>query len=359
MEAGRLPANFASTGNAIENLAFQAKDALLVVDDYAPSGGRGDGELHALSERLFRSAGNGGARNRLGGNGRVIAPQPPRALLLATGEQVPAGRSIRGRLVVLTIGPSEVDLENLSECQQAAQNGLLSESMGAFLSWVAQDYEERQRCLRARTLEIRDQGRGREVHARLPGALAQLQAAWEMFLDFAFEIRAIEATEKQDLNARCERSLLVVADLQVQHHETSNPGVRFLTLLRNALACGKGHFANRLGRVPEEASTWGWQCKPGKRSVPRGPCIGWVAGNDLFLEPVASYRVAQEHAGKERLTVGEQALRQRLRTAGLLASVDEGRQMLQVRRTLAGRQRQVLHLKSKDLLRPKAPHQGS
>ena len=44
MEASRLPANFASTGNALELLAFCAKDALLVVDDFAPSGGAGDGE---------------------------------------------------------------------------------------------------------------------------------------------------------------------------------------------------------------------------------------------------------------------------------------------------------------------------
>jgi hypothetical protein len=34
MEASRLPANFASTANALESLAFFAKDALLVVDDF-------------------------------------------------------------------------------------------------------------------------------------------------------------------------------------------------------------------------------------------------------------------------------------------------------------------------------------
>ena len=44
MEASRLPANFASTGNALELLAFSAKDALLVVDDFAPQGGTGDGD---------------------------------------------------------------------------------------------------------------------------------------------------------------------------------------------------------------------------------------------------------------------------------------------------------------------------
>src|SRR5579871_5884837 len=34
MDATNLPANFASTGNALEGIAFHAKDALLVVDDF-------------------------------------------------------------------------------------------------------------------------------------------------------------------------------------------------------------------------------------------------------------------------------------------------------------------------------------
>jgi len=62
------------------------------------------------------------------------------------------------------------------------------------------------------------------------------------------------------------------------------------------------------------------------------------------------YEVAQTVAGTERLSVSEQTLRQRLREQGLPASVDAGRQMLQVRRTLGGRPRQVLHLRTSDVL---------
>ena len=93
MDASRLPANFASTANALEGLAFHAKDALLVVDDFAPTGRRGDGELNSIAERLFRATGNQQGRSRLGGNGRLSAPKPPRALVLATGEEVPRGRA--------------------------------------------------------------------------------------------------------------------------------------------------------------------------------------------------------------------------------------------------------------------------
>jgi hypothetical protein len=60
--------------------------------------------------------------------------------------------------------------------------------------------------------------------------------------------------------------------------------------------------------------------------------------------------VAQEFAGAERLAVSEQGLRRALHARGLLASVDAGRQMVLVRRTLEGAPRQVLHLKASDLV---------
>jgi hypothetical protein len=108
---------------------------------------------------------------------------------------------------------------------------------------------------------------------------------------------------------------------------------------------------DRRGSAPEEPALCGWQCKPnGRRWVPQGTRIGWVAGSDLYLEPEASYQVAQQLAGAERLAVSEQTLRSRLRECGLLVSTDVGRKMLTVRRTLEGRPRQVLHLKVSDLV---------
>jgi hypothetical protein len=87
-------------------------------------------------------------------------------------------------------------------------------------------------------------------------------------------------------------------------------------------------------------------------------CIDWFrrptrgCRSDLYLEPAVSYQVAQQVAGAERLPVGEQTLRHRLRQRGLLASVDVARQVLLVRRTLEGSPRPVLHLKSSILVGP-------
>ncbi len=132
MDASHLPANFASTANSLEALALSAKDAILVVDDFAPQGRSGDGELQNLTERLFRSVGNHQGRSRLGADGRLREPQMPRGLVLGTGEEVPQGKSIRARLVILELAAGQVDRACLSRCQQAGREGLLAAAMAGF-----------------------------------------------------------------------------------------------------------------------------------------------------------------------------------------------------------------------------------
>src|ERR1017187_4733111 len=230
MEASRLPANFASTGNALELLAFSAKDALLVVDDFAPQGGTGDGELHNVADRLFRGAGNQQGRFRLGANGRLRAAQAPRGLVLGTGEEVPQGQSIRARLVILELGAGEVDRGWLSRCQQAGRDGRLAASMGGFVRWVAGQYEGLQRRLDQRVVQIRSQSCGDWGHARTPAAMAELQGGWEIFLQFAMEVGALSRAEKEQLQRRGEGALGDLAQRQAQYQAGSDPAWRFVAL---------------------------------------------------------------------------------------------------------------------------------
>jgi hypothetical protein len=155
MDAIHLPAHFASTANALESLAFSVKDALLVLDDFAPTGTQADRELHSVAERVFRGAGNQQGRNRMSGDGRLHTPQPPRALVLATGEEAPKGRSLRARLLMVELGLGDVDSGRLNECQQAARQGRFAGAMAGFLSWIAGQYEQVQQRLCGRVEEIR------------------------------------------------------------------------------------------------------------------------------------------------------------------------------------------------------------
>lgn len=221
MDAGNLPGHFGSTGNALEELAFRTKDSLLVVDDFVPTEGLMDGELRETAERLFRNAGNQQGRGRLERHGRLRSPRPPRGLVLATGEEVPRGRSLRARLLIVELEPGEVDRMVLSTCQRAACQGEFAGAMAGFLSWVAGRYEEIQLRLLNGVRERRGVLAG--SHARLPTTLAELQTGWEIWLQFALEAGAIGEDEQTELARRAGDALAGVAALQTAYQGAIDP----------------------------------------------------------------------------------------------------------------------------------------
>jgi hypothetical protein len=350
MNSAGLPAGFGSTAFALQELAFYAKDALLVVDDFTPNGPN-DHALESVAEMLFRAAGNRQGRSRLRKDGQPGAGHAPRALMLATGEQVPRGLSLRARLLTIDVGPGEVERSTLTECQKAAQQGRFAASMGAFLTWTSGQYEALQQRLSAGTEELRAQFHTNAAHARLPSAAAALAAGFAIFLEFAVEMGAIGSAEREELLHRSGRALHQLIARQTQDHQAAaDPVLRFLQLLRTGLSDGHAHVCDRHGTAPEEPAAWGWRRKPlGRAWLPQGARIGWIAGPDLFLDASASYQVAQQMAGNQPLPVSPKALRHQMRERNLLASVDTSRHMLLVRRTLEGHPRQVLHMKASDL----------
>ena len=54
-----LPGSWMSTGNALEAQAFATKDAVFVIDDFAPAGTQLDvNRMHREATRLLRAQGN-------------------------------------------------------------------------------------------------------------------------------------------------------------------------------------------------------------------------------------------------------------------------------------------------------------
>lgn len=223
--------------------------------------------------------------------------------------------------------------------------------MGSFLSWIAGRYEDLQQRFRGQVQAIRSQGRGHEINARMPGAMAEFQASFEVFLEFALEINAIEKVERDNLAERMMLALNELSARQANYHQATDPAARFLKSASRSAIVGKGTRLQSRGKGSTRAGNMRMEAqkkRPGLGSP--GTRIGWLAGPNLYLNPAASYEVAQQMAGSKRLTVSEQTLRHRMRERNLLASVDAGRQMLLVRRTLEGCPRQVLHLRAGDLL---------
>ncbi len=349
-----LPGSWSSTGNALESLAFHAKDTLFVIDDFAPQGSSVDvARYHGAADRVFRAAGNHTGRSRLDSTARLRENKPPRALILSTGEDIPRGQSIRARLLILEISKNSIGAAALTSCQEEAKSGRYAEAMGGFAGWLAGRYEESQEVLSRQVLKHRNAAVRSTSHARTPDIVANLQAGFEIFLEFALDIGAIDAIERDRLLDRCWEALSSAASAQAKHQAATEPTERFICQLRSLLSSGRAHLEARAGGKPNLSPvSCGWRLESSGVWSPLGYRIGWVDGDDLYLDPTAAYRLAQV-AGRdigEVFVVSEQTLRKRLREKGLLASVDQPRGTLTVRRIIDGSSREVLHMLRRTVL---------
>jgi hypothetical protein len=347
-----LPACWASTANALEALAFLCKDAVLVIDDFKPQGGRGEVEqLHAKADRIFRGQGNRSGRQRCRTDGTPRPARPPRGLILSTGEDVPRGESLRARQLLLQVGKGDIDVTRLTPYQQAGVRGLYAQAMAAFLARLAPHYDQVRTALPAEYATLRARALAADGHPRTPGVVADLALGLNYFLGFAKEAGAITAAEEAELWGKGWAALLEAAAEQAADIAGQDPARRFLRLLAAVLSSGRAHLAARDGGEPEGPASCGWRLEgAGPANVPagcwrpQGRLVGWLDGDDVFLDPESAYAEAQRLGGDqgEQLTLSQRQLHKRLNESGLLAS-REGKK-LTTRRTLQGAERPVLHL---------------
>ena len=200
MDSRNLPGSWSSTGNALEALAFAAKDALLAVDDFAPTGSVYDVQrYHREADRLIRAQGNRAGRLRLRSDATFRPAKRPRGLILSSGEDIPRGESLRARLLTVEVAPLDVNWRQMSVSQRDAREGLLAQALAAFIQWVARDYEGVQERLRSSLEELRGEALKSSAHKRTPQIIANLGAGLRLFLEFANEVGAITPAEQKGI----------------------------------------------------------------------------------------------------------------------------------------------------------------
>jgi hypothetical protein len=273
-------------------------------------------------------------------------------LILSTGEDIPRGQSIRARLLILELSKNNIESAALTECQNDAQAGRFAESMGAYVRWLAGRLDEARGEFEELVAEHQCRVLRNVAHARTPYIIANLQAGFELFLEFCLESGAIDIAERGRLLNRCWSALSQAALAQTKHQLAAEPATRFIALIRSLLTSGRVHLEAREGGAPKLSPlSCGWR-RDGLGWEPLGDCIGWIDDNDIYLEPMAAFRAAQV-AGRdigELLAVSEQTLKKRLREKGFLASADLSRETHTVRRSIAGTSKNVLHFRRSTLL---------
>jgi hypothetical protein len=343
-------ASWSSTANALEDLAFLAKDVLLTVDDLAPAGlSRADADrMYAAAARLLRAQANRSGRQRLRSDTIARPERPPRGMVVATGEEAPRGHSVVARVMLLDVAAGDVRLDALSAAQQAGSAGTYAEAEAAYVRWLAGRRDGLGDTVAARTAVLRANAAGSEVHGRLPETVASLMAGWEYFLQFAVEAEAISPEQDGQYRQWAWAALGEAARSQAHRLAAAEPAGRFIQTLAEALSAGRAHIAPRTGSAPPaDPKRWGWRVRefataqgPGYVWEGRGDCAGWIDGGGVYLQMDVAVAAADKLAREtgDGLGITGSALMKAMHKNGYLASVgtDRGRRELRIRITADG-----------------------
>jgi hypothetical protein len=252
--------------------------------------------------------------------------------------------------MICEISPGDVHLTVLSDMQRAAGAGVLREAMASYIKYVAgQDKSSlKRRVMELRADATKKVGGG---HSRTPENAALLMLGVENLLAYAASIGADLDGEK--LRGEAWEALLATGQDQDRHQRDEQPAERFKALLQGLLSSGGAHIRDAYRGSPPGACMLGWTEKEYGDKVriePGGRSIGWIDGEDLFLEPDAAYAELQQFSQRQGhpLALTKGALWKRVGEAGLLEPGEEGRHT--VKKTIGDHRRRVLHLKASKVL---------
>ena len=283
-----------ATANALESLAFGCKDALFLwFDDYTLDGTLLERQRRQqAAARLFRGVANRTGRERMRADTRLRPARIPRGLPRARRKSSSTGsRSTRASSTSRSATATFRSALALDEAQQRAREGVYASAMAAFVRWLAPRLLEVRGRLAARTGDLR---RGIDAgHDRAASNLAELVATWELVLEFALEVGALEPSSP--LLERGTAAILSLADEQRRRQEEADPVRRFLGVIDSAVTSGRAHLAAKDGGVPADSTRWGW-----RQGWASGDRIGWVSGEDVWLDPSSAYKIAVAAAGAEQ-----------------------------------------------------------
>jgi hypothetical protein len=79
---------------------------------------------------------NGAGRGWLKSDTSLRPTHPPRALILATGEERPPRESLIARLFLVEVAPGDIDLQPLSACQRDAACGFYAQPTAGYSLWL-------------------------------------------------------------------------------------------------------------------------------------------------------------------------------------------------------------------------------
>jgi hypothetical protein len=324
-----------STFAAIETHLHRAKDVLSVLDDFAPTSADPSDPMRRKAMDLIRSIGNGTGKLRMRPDMSQRPAQPPRGMILSTGEDLPSHESIRARTFAVAVKPGDVNLPALSPLQE--HSGLLPSAMRAFIEWVQRSAEVLSERLERRINALRSELHHVGGHARTPEMVAHLLARFEAFTQFAVELGALDSSYKSGWDFAARSALLESGAAQHQILREASVAELFVSGLRSLLISGEIHVVDLQSDLSEATHDVGW--------------IDRVRGV-VYLEPAAATRAARRALQQEgrSLPVVDRGLHSALQAAGHIVEHDQDHNTTKKQLGKHGLRRRVLALPARVLM---------
>jgi len=337
-----LPANFRDSPKSIEEMAFQAKDTLLVVDDLYPAKDpRERAKLEGVLEYLTRNQGDRQGRGRLKSTIALMSGHPPRGLALCSGETMPLSGSSLARNLVLHLLKEDIKPEKLTQAQ--ARKSLLSQAMRGYLEYLApqldtlssqfpEDFEH----LREQAKQAANKTRTR--HRRIDETVAFLFLGFQLFLNYVVAQEALTQEKAVKLLQEAWEAFNQVADELAQVAEREEPTKRFFEALLELQTQGRVYFATMGDVTPDIAER-----TPGAQKMGWGPDDKGVYY--LLYGPAWEQVVKYLRTQEEGLSLSKNSLLDSMEQKGLLDRSQGDRRSIV--KKIAGNQVRVLPLLEK------------
>ncbi|HEY5575612.1 MAG TPA: hypothetical protein VIK34_02725, partial [Clostridiaceae bacterium] len=307
------PASFRDTENSIEKRAYCIKDALLLIDDYHPNQIPAEAmRMKRVAEKLLRMYGDRTGRGRLNSNTDLQTTYIPRGMAIATGEDLPLGQSSNARYLGLEIVKGEINLDILTELQQ---NGvMLREAMLGFIHFIIEKGDGLQNELKTQFEGLRQSYNSENVHGRVSDAVAYLEVAFSVFLEFALINEAIDIERQKELLEQAREVFKGIITSQSELIRDQNVEVVFIEALKEMFNTRKVHVENLIGMSHPE------------QMFATGEFLGYCDNDFYYLHPQVTFDAVNSFLAKSgrKISIIPKMLWKNLAAAGMIKTESEG-----------------------------------
>lgn len=315
--ASDLPMSFHDTANSILSNIYYLKDVLTCIDDFHPSGMFHEQEMKSIAQIISRYYGDRIGRARLNSKAELQSSKPPTGNAIITAEYTPE-ISVSGsaRYFNIELNENDVQLDDLSEYQQLANDGVLCGIMQSYIEWIKNVYLDDESAF-VKTLEDvflkyrkfyldRLCANRIKFHNRTPDMLAHLKIGFAFLLVFLKSKNQINKSELDKFEKVFDEIVLKAVSANAEIIELENPTTRFCEKLKSLLDSGRCYV-----------ETKGLDSTPRQRN-----CIGLQDDEHYYLFADTTHSEVRKLCAEqgEHFSISKNELLRQLRKEGLLLS---------------------------------------